>query len=197
MNRHGELLGLPGSGKSFILERLVSEQGDMLQATAVPSGRSVKKIFHMLRGISVIGPQVLPFLPGIMARRNRGAIKLVFVLLERTGRLQNNRLTGGVMDEGVLQALWGLLFRLNDRTTTRLSEAVLVSLRSEIGVVYYVRCFRSLHREFMESRRRINPGKFILSDHMALSEARHAMAVLLRRARLHALTIRLINNRRG
>lgn len=186
-----ELLGLPGVGKTHVLASISD-----ITAMEVCRGHDVQKLLNLAAGIWCAGPGVLWLLFGLFRyRQSAGQEKLLLVLCERLGRVR--RLGHScVIDEGVLQALWGALWRSRRGAADTVAEQLVCALGPQLGRVYYVRCREYVHRVRVKSRAIRQPElrAIAFSGEDQYAAARCAMAEILRILRRRGVDLRYIDN---
>lgn len=188
----GELLGLPGVGKSHLLLSLPGAE-----AARVRRGWGRDKLANLLAGLWYAGPAVIrPLLSLRLYRCAAGQNKLLLVLCERLGRVRRLG-SDRVIDEGVLQALWGILWRSRPEAASSVAAARLVAvLGLQLGVIHYVRCRREVHCARVAARACAQPELRVIafSGEEQYHAARRAMAALLRLLRCSGIRPQYIDN---
>jgi hypothetical protein len=103
-----ELLGLPGVGKSYYLQNSILINHSNLRLVEL-GGLSPAKVWNIAKG-ALRKPAVLFFMAKmIVLRRSSFDLRKFIILFERIGRLTSGH--GAAVDEGPLQAVWGLYYR--------------------------------------------------------------------------------------
>ncbi len=191
----GELLGLPGVGKSYVLSNNANFGDKSVSKIVINRGCNLKKVINVFYGLVLIKfSTLIDLLKLVSLKKGFLQIKLVFVLIERIGR-KKRMITDSVIDEGVLQALWGLLWRINEYDYSTVIS-ILMKLKFEINIVYYIRCGKKENQKRLMNRKTDNPdiGYRFFSNEESQKNGRNAMACLLKAIRQLDLTIIFIDS---
>ncbi len=187
-----ELLGLPGVGKSHVLMSFPEMTG-----VAIQRGWSIEKLFNLLTGLWFAGFSVFLLLVYLrINKRISGQEKLMLVLYERLGRAQRLN-TNHVIDEGVMQALWGILWRSQQSALVEESATRIVALlRQQIGIIRYIRCRRDVHLARLVARYQQHPGLGALTfvGDERYQSARSTMAFMLQLLRYNGIRLKYFEN---
>ncbi len=187
-----ELLGLPGVGKSHVLMSIPGMIG-----AEVTRGWSREKLVNLLAGFWYAGFAVLFLLVYLrFYKRISGQGKLMLVLYERLGRVH---ILGAdnVIDEGVMQALWGVLWRSHpDAVVREYIASIVVLLKQRIGLIYYIRCRRDVHRARVIARspQAHRMDTFSFTNDEQYQAARRTMAFVLQLLRRNGIRLQYIDN---
>lgn len=187
---NGELLGLPGCGKSTVLVEYARHHGTGA-VDAVPAGFSIAKLANMFRGLVRLHGAIGP-LAKLCVRHRRLPLGAIAVLFERAGRRAAlaARASPVLTDEGLLQACWAIHWRTG--AGGGLAEVVSGQVKS----VIYITSKKTTLADRLATRGK--DGAFdravVASDTAAVADARRAMAQLLQSLRAAGRPIRLVRS---
>lgn len=171
-----EMLGLPGSGKTTMLSKhpLFSN----LTVRSFKDISSFLKIFYMLVGfLSLINKSAFVII-----------LKLAFIqtcadsVLRLLVRLGCHRTSDAIYDEGILQAIWGVMRKASDRLTDKELSILLCSLVSNpeiLNVCYVSVSKKELLARHAQRSKVGNHNSFIFSSECDFMLSRMQMARLL------------------
>jgi len=193
----GELLGLPGVGKTHILSSGYFATGESLSDYVVKRGWSFDKLKNIITGLRYDGFIVVFVMLKMINWPNIwGQVKLILVLLERLGR--KNRYFGkdAIIDEGVMQAIWGFLWRTRIKSSVFKNTILIIQRLSKyIGTIYYVGCRKSSNIDRLNIRAKSSPNvKNIFSNAESYQRGRRAMVMLLCAIRKNGHKFKYIDN---
>jgi len=195
----GELLGLPGVGKSWIAQNGSDAIPQNARLLLVPQGWSFGKLVNIANGIWVgrsLVPIIVYLLIANVAAPWHRHLRSTFLIFERLGRQVREKKTNHqiIHDEGILQTLWGLLLhvRVTDNNL-RIINKLFRRAAGLIGSVYYVSCPRDMRvsrASFFSKSQNENTNNELLSE-------RECMALVLRQARGLGIKINMVENIRN
>lgn len=151
-----ECLGLPATGKSWVLEN--SDLVDKSTIKKIELGNNLSKIPHTLIGISFYAKSIFNclrlFNENPTKLQNLNFAKRMFVLFHRLGLLRTNRKTGILIDEGPVQSIWAIFYSLE--LTDRNKKLLKVILADVIvsDKVLYISTPSKVHLTRMTLRKR-------------------------------------------
>lgn len=194
-----ELLGLPGVGKTTTLASGNFITRRPLRHSLVNKGLAFDKFKNIAIGMRYGGMAVVPIMLKMLNRPHViGQIKLILVLLDRLGRVKKFEGQDIVIDEGIMQAIWGFLWRTKTNKTMCKDACLIVEMLSRhVGIIYYIRCSKLTHIDRMKRRSDGDMAIDFFFDKMSYEKGRNAMAFLLRAIRNNQLEIKLIDRDLG
>lgn len=180
-----ELLGVPCSGKTYYLNGFKNIAYKKKQVEFGLNAAKLLNIFYGICRIIYFGGFLLLFEIFFYINTKR-----VLLLLERMGRVENSV----IIDEGVMQALWGMIYATNDQRMTLkiISKLLKISFFSGIKIIYIQTNIRVL---LLRSKEREECTKgFIYKNGLGdIKRARNSMAVFLRMLRKNDIKVVLKN----
>ena len=190
---HKELFGLPGVGKSFWLRTRLNAQNDVRSDLSVlVESRSIfSKTYNICRGL-FSNPLVINNIARIFlcvsVRQVLPLVRSCLIVVERLGQHNSDRCD---VDEGLLQATWGVLFRANMRVDdeTRFALAVIRAINKDTKIVYICTSKITHQRRYFQRVLAEENDFFGFNDPKIYKVARHKMAFLLRLCRSEGVRV--------
>jgi len=189
MSTFTELIGLPGSGKSYHTQFASKHKGILGNAYIVDLGVDKNKIINALFAIrdDPIIFALLGFLFILNIRKcfSRVEVRPYFVVLERLGRnrrIKRETKAPALVDEGAFQFVWRIFCNLElTRINLLIGKCILVRLIALTGNVEYVLVSKACHLERVISRNK--QQKFdialIAGDAVYIKSCRSSMYCLI------------------
>jgi hypothetical protein len=173
-----ELLGLPGVGKSYFFQNTIFNH-HLNPRPVELGGLSPAKVWNIAKG-ALRKPAVLLFMTKmIVLRRSRFDLRKFIILFERIGRLTSGH--GAAVDEGPLQAVWGLYYRepLTPNTQESCKNLLrLVFCTDQLIYVYADKATRAIN-----IRERTRKHHTVSMSQTEIAQARAWMFVIVRHLR--------------
>jgi hypothetical protein len=195
-----ELFGLPSSGKSYFLmsnNLKVPENFMNYNKCKVQNRHFMVKTINVIIGLIVLRftfKYILKF-SGIQCGKNFHIVLFSYLrLLERIG---NARLRKNFSDEGIMQALWGVIFRIEpayQNICLRFIGEVLNKIDPG-SCVYYIMISKDVHhRQYTEVSNCRGYDAFCFADKRQYLHGRNCMFLLLRALRERNYEFQIIRN---
>lgn len=195
-----ELFGLPSSGKSYLImnDESSSHPYFMNYSKAMVKNRcTIVKIINLIVGLVYLWP-TLKYVFFFFNKKSWNTfydfLYSYFRLLERVG---DAILRKNVSDEGIIQALWGVVFRIEPRYLTiraRITDDVLNKI-DETSCLHYAMINKRTHqRRYTEVTVRSGYDAFDFANHIQYAHGRNCMSLLLRVLRKRNYEVKLIKN---
>jgi len=193
----GELLGLPGVGKSYVISSGLNFENNH-NIYSISLGWKFEKVLNFFYGLKSAGcPFFFILLKMISFPPSIGQLKLLFVIFERLGRIRrlSNKETG-IIDEGIMQALWGFLWRQKNIDFDKVLELVRIIKNLHIGTVYFIFCSKKKNwNRLLLRENNLGTGKKVFFyDYESLLKGRTTMFIILKAMRMLEMDIRIISN---
>ena len=194
----GELLGLPGVGKSWIAHNGSDAFPKDSKIKLVPQGWTLRKLNNTVTGIwkgRIIFPLIINLLMTNFTGSWRRKVRSALLVFERLGRVMSNHDNDQmkIYDEGLVQALWALVYSFNiTESNLKYYDELFRRAVNYIGNIYYVSCPGNL------CVRQVIPFSYS-NDESSTPESssqRNSMAFVLRQLRVLGIKIVMINNAR-
>lgn len=154
-----ELIGLPASGKSWAInnnKKCKNERG-----ITITDGFSFFKLINIILSLSTHFKTLLIYLT--LFKKNKNKIKLVSyfrrvaIMLERLGYLKRNINSDLYIDEGPMQSVWAVLYRLPLNSTNKQLALKLIIAVSVTDKVVFISVPKLAHKVRMRNRERKHP----------------------------------------
>jgi len=189
-----EFFGLPGAGKSHLVE---CDHANICDKFNVSSIHIVRKRLRVVNFVNltlgvICYPRLLIESISLMfdapSCRVFSMLRICSILFERIG---HSFACGGCADEGVVQAVWGFLYRagLSCEKEKEFASRVLRRLGTNTTIIYVsVKPSVHLNRYFMRADKE-GQDYFLFREETKYRHARHVLALLLSQCRSHGLNV--------
>ena len=196
-----ELLGLPGVGKTHVLNEV---DKDLSINLPLPSHKAAErkklnKTVNVLRG-GLMFPNLI-FVLVLNFLKNRKKItsglqyfRMVIVLLERSGEVNSRQV--GTSDEGIYQAIWGILFRCRVPVIEEMNllSKILSILSVDVDLIF-ISSSKKVHfnRYLNRLDQRCNDF-FEFTNMQNYLHGRHVLAVILTYCKKNDISVSFFSN---
>lgn len=189
-----EMLGLPASGKSFVINSGGSQLGKISNNYTVhfvEKGMNVTKIKNIVYGLVVLlFQQPLVFIASFVNKNN---YKKILLLCERVGR--TSKLNNALLDEGITQACWAVLLNGKGKYRLQLVKNMVASISKKQSAIFYVSANKKTILSRAQQRLKESPkNSYDYRSEEYYAQARDAMACLLIELRKERVVLQLIRN---
>lgn len=155
-NKKIECLGLPATGKSWVLDNLNFTKDTRIEK--IKLGIQPLKLFHTFVGILYYKKAIKTYIS--IFRSNKKSInylqfiKRTLVSYHRLGVLKTNCKKGILIDEGPMQSVWAIFYLLPITENNRLLLNKLISDIQIYDTIIYISTPPKLHKQRMSLRER-------------------------------------------
>jgi hypothetical protein len=191
MLNSNEYLGLPCVGKSWVQKKFKTKVIVSYFAGEIPAIKKLKFIILAL----LHKPKILIWTFNIFIH-NRECLSFlrhllkIFILLSRQGMIQNK--ANSSLDEGVLQALWGMINKLPLSNTNFKLITGLINYLNVGYTITYIYTTKDNYLQRIADRQRKHP--FISYSSTDVQNARYWMAFLIRAVKSRNIKLKHYRN---
>lgn len=178
---------MPGIGKSYILSVIERDP------RPIQNGIDIEKIKNLLKGLNVANIFLIAMIfSGLNKKGSLSCYKSIAVLIERIGRVKRNK-SGGILDEGIAQAIWGIFLRSNvDKVFIEKILSYLLEQDILQGSVIYIYMSKATHKKQIYD----NPKSYNYKTEAMYKKGRRIMSMILHKLRNSDITILKMKNKR-
>jgi len=196
-----ELFGLPGIGKSYILSRRFCKIDNLQFHEAVLAGErnKINKFFNFFFGFYHRPRLIFHLFKNLIIKKSQiinhfSYMKIVFVMYERIGQAIQRE--SCIVDEGIFQALWGVLYRcrFEEEDLASLISNILNIINIDAELVYVTSCKKTHIHRYNNRIKHDKLDNFEFCIKTNYTHARHITALILLCCRKKKIPITLYFN---